>query len=38
VGVTMDTDGVKPDALDDLMANWDETKQGRTPKLILMVP
>lgn len=34
----MDTDGVKADALDELMENWDEATQGRTPKLILMVP
>jgi aromatic amino acid aminotransferase I len=38
VGVPMDEDGVKPEALDQLMTNWDEGRQGRKPKMILMVP
>ncbi|OCF32127.1 aromatic amino acid aminotransferase I [Kwoniella heveanensis BCC8398] len=39
LGVPMDTDGVDPKALDDMMMNWDEAeKGGPRPKMIVIVP
>lgn len=39
VGVAMDGDGILPDALDEIMADWDDDKRGsRKPKVLLLVP
>jgi aromatic amino acid aminotransferase I len=38
VGVTMDQEGILPQALEEVMAGWDEEARGsRKPKLLLMV-
>ncbi|KAK4686426.1 hypothetical protein P7C73_g3702, partial [Tremellales sp. Uapishka_1] len=39
LGVPMDGDGITPDALEDILGNWDEATRGAAmPKFILIVP
>ena len=39
LGVPVDTSGIDPDALEETLANWDETERGGArPKFLLMVP
>jgi aromatic amino acid aminotransferase I len=39
VGVAMDSDGIIPEELDKVVAQWDEGARGsRKPKVLSMVP
>ncbi|WWD19930.1 hypothetical protein CI109_104402 [Kwoniella shandongensis] len=39
LGVPMDAEGVRPDALEEILANWDEDERGGArPKMIVIVP
>ncbi|OWT38804.1 aromatic amino acid aminotransferase I [Cryptococcus neoformans] len=39
LGVPLDSEGVDPSALDEILANWNETERGGPrPKMLVMVP
>ncbi|ORX39954.1 pyridoxal phosphate-dependent transferase [Kockovaella imperatae] len=39
IGVPMDSDGIVPSALEDMMSRWDENERGgKRPKFLLVVP
>jgi DNA-binding transcriptional MocR family regulator len=38
IPVQMDENGISPEPLQDMLSKWDESKQGRKPKLLLTIP
>lgn len=39
VGVSMDADGITPEALDQVMTDWNEEARGAArPKFLVLVP
>lgn len=38
VAVALDAEGIIPDEMDRILSAWDESKQGKKPRVVLTVP